>query len=196
MTLPALCSREPWGLRSQPPMSCGSQGFIPFPLHDKQPIVLGQALPTEQRCWGAADPSEAGRNVPEHNICKSCLIGIFPTRSDYQISFCHICKWIGWGCKTKCLGAWPSVKTVLKAQFGITVTRWLFWFFLALTGSRSWSDEMHDKNCLMFINSEQFRVKNQKDSMTNQVNTFSSQPENWLSQGIFPSAQFHSELVK
>lgn len=128
---------NPEGLRSQPPTSCGSEGFIPFSLHDKQPTVLGQALPTEQQCWDAADPSEAGRSVPEHNICRSCFIGIFPTRSDYQISFCHICKWIGWGCETQCLGAWPSVKTVSEAQFWITVRRWLFWFSLALTGSRS-----------------------------------------------------------
>lgn len=75
------------------------------------------ALPTEQQRSGAADPSEAGRNVPEQTICKTYFIGTFPTRSDYQISFCHICKRVGLGCKTQHLGEWPNVKTVSMAPF-------------------------------------------------------------------------------
>lgn len=64
----------------------------------------------------------SSRNVPEQTICTTCVTGILPTRSDHQISFCHICRCIGSGYKTQHLGVWPSVKTVSKAPFWRTVT--------------------------------------------------------------------------
>lgn len=36
------------------------------------------ALPTQRQRSGAADPSEAGRNVLEQTICKTWFTGIFP----------------------------------------------------------------------------------------------------------------------
>lgn len=86
------------------PASCGSQGFVPFPLCDKQPDVSGHimlVLSIEQQPSGAVGTSEAARNVPEQTICKTCFIGMFPPRSDYQISFCHISKCIGLSYKTQ-----------------------------------------------------------------------------------------------